>query len=64
MKRFIPDVKNNVCVVDENGITPFIKCSDVEECFYYCDRFNEGEKNDRMVNNGNNSTGNGSRNNC
>ena len=64
MKIFIPDVKNNVCVVDENGITHFIKCSDVEECFYYCDRLNKVEKYDRMVNNGNNSTGNGSRNNC
>ncbi len=57
MKRFIPDVKNNVCVVDENGITPFIRCSDVEECFYYCDRLNKVEKHDRMVNNRNNSAG-------
>jgi hypothetical protein len=55
MKRFIPDVKNNVCTVDENGITPFIPCSDIEECFYMCDRLNEVEKNDRMVNNRDNS---------
>jgi len=55
MKRFIPDVKNNVCTVDANGITPLMQCSDAEECFYYCDRFNEGEKDDQMVNNKNKS---------
>lgn len=48
MKGFIPDVKNNVCVVDENGITHFIKCSDVEECFYYCDRLNKAGKHERQ----------------
>ena len=47
MKRFIPDVKNNVCTVDANGITPMMHCSSSEECFYYCDRFNKGEKDDR-----------------
>ena len=47
MKRFIPDVENNVCTVDANGITPLMQCSDAEECFYYCDRFNEDEKDDR-----------------
>ena len=48
MKRFIPDVKNNVCTVDANGITPQMQCSSTEECFYYCDRLNEVEKNDRI----------------
>jgi hypothetical protein len=47
MKRFIPDVKNNVCTVDENGITPLMQCSDSQECYYMCDRLNEVEKNDR-----------------
>jgi len=46
MKRFIPDVKNNVCTVDENGITPLMQCSDSQECYYMCDRLNEVEKND------------------
>ena len=46
MKRFIPDVKNNVCTFDENGITPLMKCSDSQECYYMCDRLNEVEKND------------------
>ena len=50
MKRFIPDVKNNVCTVDENGITQFVKCSDIEECFYMCDRLNEVEKNEQQRN--------------
>ena len=47
MKIFIPDVKNNVCTVDENGITPLMRCSDIEECFYMCDKLNGVEKNDR-----------------
>lgn len=51
MKRFIPDVKNSVCTAGANGITPLMKCSSAEECFYYCDRFNEDEKHDRMGNN-------------
>ncbi len=48
MKRFIPDVNNNVCTVDANGITPLMQCSSPEECFYYCDRFNEGEKDEQL----------------
>ncbi len=44
MKVFIPDVKNNVCTVDENGITPLMRCSDIEECFYMCDRLNKAGK--------------------
>ena len=64
MKSFIPDVKNNVCTVDENGITPLMQCSDSQECFYMCDRLNEVEKNDRMVNNKHNSAGSRARNNC
>jgi hypothetical protein len=51
MKSFIPDVKNNICTVDENGITPLMQCSDSQECFYMCDKLNEAEKNDRMANN-------------
>ena len=47
MKQFIPNIRNEVCTVDGNGIVPLMKCSDYEECFYYCTRFNEGEKNDR-----------------
>jgi len=47
MKRFIPDVKNNVCTVDENGMTPLMQCSDSQECFYMCDKLNGAEKNDR-----------------
>ena len=60
MKGFFPDVKNNVCTVDENGITPLMKCSDSQECFYMCDRLNEVdevENNDRMANNKHNSAG-------
>ena len=57
MKRFIPDVENNVCTEDANGIYPQMKCSDAQECFYMCDRLNEAEKNDRMVNNKYNSAG-------
>ena len=45
-RRFIPDVRNNVCTVDANGVTPQMKCSCAEECEYYCKRFNEDEKND------------------
>lgn len=48
MKRFIPDVKNNVCTVDVKGITPLMQCGSPEECFYYCDRFNEDEKDDKQ----------------
>ena len=48
MKRFIPDVKNNICTVDENGITPLMRCSDSQECYYKCDRLNEVEKNERQ----------------
>jgi hypothetical protein len=55
VKRFIPDVKNNVCTVDENGITPLMKCSDTQECFYMCDILNEVKEHDRMANNRNNS---------
>jgi hypothetical protein len=47
-KRFIPDVKNNVCTVDENGITPLMKCSDSQECFYMCDRMNEVNENEKQ----------------
>ena len=50
MKVFIPDVKNNVCTVDENGITPLMRCSDIEECFYMCDRLNEVGKNEAKRN--------------
>ena len=55
MKRFIP-IDNNVCTVDANGITPLMQCSSPEECFYYCDRFNEGEKDDQLANSKNKST--------
>ena len=48
MKSFIPDVKNNVCTVDENGITPLMQCSDSQECFYMCERLNEVEKNEKQ----------------
>lgn len=48
MKSFIPDIKNNVCTVDANGITPALHCDSAEECFYYCDRLNEAEKDDRI----------------
>ena len=51
MKGFFPDVKNNVCTVDENGITPLMQCSDSQECFYMCDRLNEVdevEKNEKQ----------------
>ena len=50
MKSFIPDVKNNVCTVDANGITKLMKCDSVEECFYYCDKLNKVESNDKLVN--------------
>ena len=47
MKRFIPDVKNNVLVVDSNGITKFTHCESLEECFHLCSGLNGAEKNDR-----------------
>ena len=57
MKSFIPDVKNNVCTVDANGITPIMQCDSLEECFHICDRLNGAEKDDRMVNDRDNSAG-------
>ena len=47
MKRFIPDVNNNVLVVDSNGITKFTHCESLEECFHLCSGLNGAEKNDR-----------------
>ena len=55
MKSFIPNLQNNVWTVDANGITPILKCSDTQECFYMCDKLNEGENDARMANNHNNS---------
>ena len=49
MKRYIPDVKNNVCTVDANGITPLMECSCAKECEYICNRFNEGEEHDQLA---------------
>lgn len=49
MKRFIPDVKNNVCTVDANGIRPQMRCSCAEECEYICKRFNEDEEHDQLA---------------
>ena len=57
MKRFIPDVENNVLCVDSNGITKIDHCESMEECFHMCDGLNGAEKNDRMANNKHNSAG-------
>jgi hypothetical protein len=50
MKRFIPDAKNNVLLVDSNGITKIDHCGSAEECFYICDRLNEVESNEKQRN--------------
>ena len=47
MKRFIPTVKNDVYVVDSNGIRKYLECSTKEECCRLCAVFNVGEKDDR-----------------
>ena len=44
VKKFIPDVSNNVCSVDSNGTIAIMKCCDMDECLYYCTRFNKGEE--------------------
>ena len=48
MKRFIPDVNNNVLVVDSNGITKFTHCESIEECFHLCSGLNGAEKNEQL----------------
>ena len=48
MKSFIPDVKNNVLLVGSNGITIFMHCESLEECFHLCSGLNGAEKNDRI----------------
>jgi len=44
MKRFIPNVNNDVLVVDSNGITKLTHCESLEECFHLCDGLNGGEE--------------------
>ena len=50
MKRFIPNVNNDVLVVDSNGITKLTHCESLEECFHLCDGLNGVKKDDRTNN--------------